>query len=143
MIQDKKSGVRSQKSGEKGFTLIETIITLVVLSIAAVGVISVFTVGIKGSSNPLVVEQAVQLAQGEMDQVMGERAASGVGGINAACVTPMLTGFNCSRTLCYVSSGNLNDISACGTATSYRHITVTVDNALIGSVSVDTIVANY
>jgi len=51
-MQKIKSGVMSQELGEGGFTLIETIITLVVLSIAAVGVLSVFTSGMKGSAIP-------------------------------------------------------------------------------------------
>ncbi len=95
-----------------GFTLIETIITLVVLSIAAVGVLSVFTVGIRGSANPLVVEQAVQLAQGEMDTRSSGRkggkrvwaATLAIG--NPACQSTMIAGFNCSRSISYVNSAH-------------------------------------
>lgn len=146
MTQNGKSGVWSQKSEKNGFTLIETIITLVVLSIAAVGVLSVFTVGIRGSANPLVVEQAVQLAQGEMDQVLGEKVANGFGAAtlaigNPACQSTMIAGFNCSRSISYVNSGALN--TSVGGPTDYKHVTVTIAQPLIGSVSMETIMTNY
>ena len=144
----------------KGFTLIETIITLVVLSIAAVGVLSVFTVGIKGSANPLVVEQAVQLAQEKMDTIIGDRmnapptGTRGFGWIvpgnyNASpgVAVPGFSGFTRSESIYCVTAADLNtSIGApggAGCASGYTHVTVTVANALIGSVSVETIVTNY
>jgi prepilin-type N-terminal cleavage/methylation domain-containing protein len=132
-------------ASQGGFSLIEVIITLVILSIAAVGVLSVFSTSMKSSANPLVLNQAIQLAQGEMDQVQGEKAAMGFSGIGAACATTMPPGlgFTCSRTICFVPAGNLNSSSACGSITSYKHITVKIQQAEIGSVSLDTIVSNY
>ncbi len=151
--RSQESEVRGQKSevGTGGFTLIEIIITLVVLSIAAVGVLSVFTAGIKGSANPLIVDQATQLAQGELDAVIGIKAKSGfsaaalTAGTGQVCNTnaAMLAGFTCSLDICYVPAGNLNDTSNCGTATNYKHVTVTITQAAIGSVVLDTLVANY
>jgi len=132
-----------------GFTLIEIIITLVVLSIAAVGVLSVFTTGIRGSANPLVLDQAVQLAQGESDAVTGIKQASGFSavalatGTGQACKTSMIAGFNCSLDICYVPAGNLNDTSNCGVATNYKHITATITQTAIGSIKLETVLANY
>jgi len=128
----------------KGFTLIETIITLVVLSIAIVGVLSVFTTGMKGSANPLIISQATQFAQGEMDQVFGEKAGAGGFGsiVSGGCVVT-LPGFNCSRTVCYVSTADLNSTAACGVVTNYKHVTVTVTHPTIGNVSVESLVTNY
>jgi prepilin-type N-terminal cleavage/methylation domain-containing protein len=145
MQRAEDGGLRANKSAG-GFTLIETVITLVVLSIAAVGVLSVFTTGIKGSANPLLVDQATHLAQGEMEQVLGEKLANGFTGVGSSCITTMLPGFTCGRTICYVSPtlpNGLNDTSACGTVTNYKHITVTISQAVIGSVSVETVVTNY
>ena len=59
------------KNDQDGFTLIEIIITLVVLSIAVVGVLSVFTTAIKGSANPVVLNRAIALAQEKMDTIIG------------------------------------------------------------------------
>jgi prepilin-type N-terminal cleavage/methylation domain-containing protein len=133
------------KLGSKGFTLIEIVMTLIVLSIAAVGVLSVFSVGITGRANPLILNQAVHLAQGEMDKVAGDRVLAGGFGTIATggCFSTMLAGFGCSRTVCYVPSANLNDISACGTPTNFKHVTVTITQPTIENVSMDTIIANY
>ena len=143
MIQNKISGARSQKSGKNGFTLIETIITLVVLSIAVVGVLSVFTSGIKGSANPLLLSQATQFAQGEMDQIFGEKMVPGGFGsiVTGGCVlTQPDPGFTCTRTVCFVT---LADLNTCGAPTNYKHVTVTVNHPVIGSVSVDSLITDY
>lgn len=153
MIVMKKSGVRSPVPGEGGFTLIETVITLIVLSIAVIGVLSVFTTGIQGSADPLLVDQAVQLAQGEMDRNIGEKIANTFNSPNlAANIAPvaclssaafLLPGFTCGRTVCFVPASNLNDISNCTSATNYKHVTVTITQAAIGTVTMDTVVTNY
>lgn len=148
MIQNKNSGARIQESGERGFTLIETIITLVVLSLAAVGVLSVYTSGMKGSVDPLLISQATQLAQGEMDQIFGERAANGFGAAtlatgNPPCQSTMTldSSFTCSRTIFFVDPAvDLNTPSA---ATDYKHVTVTITQPVIGTVVVDSLITNY
>ncbi|HTG02009.1 MAG TPA: type II secretion system protein [Nitrospirota bacterium] len=135
----------SSKAAAGGFSLIETIITLVVISIAAVGVMSVFSVGMGGSSSPLLLSQATQLAQGEMDQVLGEKAASGFAsiatGTGLPCVSNMLAGFTCSRSAYYVNAGALN--TPAGVATDYLHVTVTITQPTVNSVSLDTVIAKY
>jgi prepilin-type N-terminal cleavage/methylation domain-containing protein len=139
---DKKAG---------GFTLIETVITLVVLSIAVVGVLSVFTTGMRGSANPLIVDQAVQLAQEKMDTIVGDRINAGRG---FSYIIPAsygadvpVTGFNRSVNVFCVTSADLNTNAgapgASGCASGYTHVTVIVSNAAMGSVSLDTVVTNY
>ncbi len=148
MQRAEDSGLRANKN-TGGFTLIETIITLVVLSIAAVGVLSVFTTGMRGSANPVVVDQATELAQGELDAVIGIKNANGFSaaalntGTGQGCNTAMLTGFNCSLDICYVASGSLDNTGACNTATNYKRVAVTITNAAIGNVTAVTLLANY
>jgi prepilin-type N-terminal cleavage/methylation domain-containing protein len=127
----------------KGFTLIETIITLVVLSIAAVGVLSVYTNGMKGSANPLILSQATQLAQGEMDNIMGQKTANGFGSIvtSPTCSTT-LAGFTCNRNVFYVDPTIDLNTQQLG-PTNYKHVTVTVTQPIIGNVSVDSIITYY
>lgn len=145
---------------QAGFTLIETIITLIVLSIAAVGVLSVFTAGIKGSANPLIINQAVSLAQEKMDIIIGDRQnpARGYAWIAAADYNtnplkympenpvPGFANFNRSVTIFCVDAGTLNTDNGqpfpC-VSSGYAHVTVTVTHALIGDVALDTLVTNY
>jgi prepilin-type N-terminal cleavage/methylation domain-containing protein len=130
-----------------GFTLIETVITLVVLSIAAVGVLSVFTVGIKGSANPGLVSQATHLAQEKMDEAVALKKSGGfdaVVSVAAGPFVPAVPGFTWSRTVFCVNAGSLNtNIGAPPCATGYAHVTVTVTNATIGNLNLDGLVANY
>ena len=135
---------RARRS-QGGFSLIELIITLVVLSLAMVGVLAVFSLGVGHSADPLVVGQATQLAQGELDAVLGEKAANG---FNAATLLPAYTtcnstipaGFTCTRTICFVPAANLN---ACGGATSYKRVAATVTNAAGGSIVAVTLLTSY
>jgi len=129
----------------KGFTLIEVIMTLVVLSIAAVGVLSVFTAGMKGSADPLIINQAISLAQGEMDVIMSVKKqvngfttiGTGVGG----CTSTMLAGFTCARNIYFVNAGALN--TSVGGPTDYKHVTVTITASVVGDVVLDGLVTNY
>jgi prepilin-type N-terminal cleavage/methylation domain-containing protein len=140
------------KMNKGGFTLIETIITLVVLSIAAVGVLSVFTTGIKGSASPSLVGQATQLAQEKMDMIIGDRmnTARGFNYIipgNYAAENPItgFAGFNRSVAIICVNAGTLNADNGAPPpcASGYTHVTVTVSNTTIGTVTVDGLVTNY
>jgi len=153
MIRDRKTGVGSRGSGEGGFSLIEIIITLVVLSIAAVGVLSVFTTGTKGSVDPLILNQVTSLAQEKVDIIMGDRAnpARGYAWITAA-VNPYgaenpVTGFSAfNRSVnifCVTSADLTTSTGAPPCASGYAHITVTVTNTTIGSVAVDGLVTDY
>jgi MSHA pilin protein MshD len=145
-MQEKENRRQTSETKMGGFSLIELIVTLVVLSIAAVGVLSVFTVGIKGSADRLILNQATQLAQGEVDQVLGEKRANGFAAIATGnplpCNSTMLAGFACSRNIYDVDPGDLNNPAA-APPTNYKHVTVTITQPVIGSVSMDTIIANY
>ncbi len=134
-----------------GFSLIEVIITLVVLSIAAVGVLSVFTTGMTGSADPLFQNQATHLVQEKMDRIIGDRMnpARGYAYINPAnypAETPVagFPAFNRSVAVFCVTAADLNTSTGappCGSG--YTHVTVTVTNSVIGNVTAETVVANY
>ena len=129
----------------KGFTLIEIIITMVVLSIAAVGVLSVFTAGIKRSADPLILNQAIALAQERMDAAVALKKS---GGYNAVVtINPGVPAFpapfnvfSWTQTVTCVAA-DLVTPAAC--TVGYKIVTVTVTHAVIGSVSLDTLVTNY
>ena len=147
MMRAKGSGVRSRGSGDGGFTLIETIITLIVLSIAAVGVFSVFTAGLMGSSDPLILEQAVQLAQEKMEDTIALRKSDGFNAVvpNAGGPFPApYATFSWARAVVCVTALDVNtSTGAPPCASGYARVTVTVTNALIGNAALDTLVTNY
>lgn len=53
-----------------GFTLIEIIVTLVVLGIAAVALLSVFTSNVRGSADPVIQQQAITIAEAYMEEIL-------------------------------------------------------------------------
>jgi MSHA pilin protein MshD len=54
----------------QGFTLIELIVFIMIVSVAVAGVLSVLTVAAKSSSDPLRVKQANIIAQNLLDEVL-------------------------------------------------------------------------
>jgi len=135
------------RAGKKqaGFTLIETIITLIVLSIAAIGVLSVFTAGMKGSANPLILNQAISLAQERMDSAIALKKS---GGYNAVVtinpgVPAFAAPFNVFSWTQIVTCVAADLVTPAACTSGYRIVTVTVTHALIGDVALDTLVTNY
>jgi MSHA pilin protein MshD len=53
-----------------GFTLIEMIITIVVISVGLSGVLLAFQVVVKSSADPLVTKQLMSIAEAQMEGVM-------------------------------------------------------------------------
>jgi prepilin-type N-terminal cleavage/methylation domain-containing protein len=134
----------------KGFTLIEIIITLVVLSIAAVGVLSVFTTGIRESADPLVLNQAIALAQEKMDETIALKKSGGFGAVVSVAsgpFVPVVAGFTWSRTVnCVTAANNLapSGIPPCPPAVAnYALVTVTVTSIVTGNVNVVSLLTNY
>ncbi|MDJ0778485.1 MAG: type II secretion system protein [Gammaproteobacteria bacterium] len=55
---------------QAAFTLIEIIVTLVVVGIAAVALLGVFTSNVRGSADPLIQQQAITIAEAYMEEIM-------------------------------------------------------------------------
>lgn len=60
------------KKNKKGFTLVEILIALVILSMGIAMLITMFTVGLKGVIANQVRTQATNLAQDLMDEIIGK-----------------------------------------------------------------------
>lgn len=71
----------------RGFTLVEMVVAIVVLSVGLSGVLMAFQVSQRGSADPLVQRQLLALAQGMLDEVLAHPYASG----------PNLAGGGCER----------------------------------------------
>lgn len=59
---------------KSGFTLIELIIFIVVLSVGIVGILLPIATSIRNSADPLVARQMVLIADSLMDEIMGKDA---------------------------------------------------------------------
>ncbi len=126
-----------------GFSLIEIIITLVVLSIAAVGVLSVFTTGMKGSADPLILNQATALAQEKVDEAIALKKSGGYAAVLAdpgAAFAAPYGAFTWAKAVTCVAA-DLVTPAAC--TVGYKIVTVTVTHAVIGSVNLVTLVTDY
>lgn len=136
-------------TSEQGFTLIEIVVFIVVLGFLS-AVLIPMTVSLRGSPQAPITQKAVALAQAELEQAVAQKRASGFAAVavgnpvGAGCFTPMLPGFTCSRAVCYVPAGNLNDTSACTTtATNYKRVQATINHTAVGNVVAVTLLTNY
>ena len=139
-----------------GFSLIETIIVIVIIGIAAIGVLSVFITGMRGAADPLITIQVIELAQEKMDIVIGDRQNTARG--YSYATTPAnypaespVSGFASFNRSVAIACVTIADFNAAGSApapscvgvTNYARVTVTVTHAVIGSITTVTLLTNY
>lgn len=130
------------RKSQGGFTLIETIITLIVLSIAVVGVLSVFTVGLKGSTDPLILNQALALAQEKMEEAVALRQSGGFAAVTT--INPGAPAFPAPYDTYGWSRALDCDPAFVPCPAQYQRVTITVSwNAGADSVGLATLIANY
>lgn len=55
---------------QSAFTLIEIIVTIVLISISATAIMSVFTSTVRSSANPMILQQAVSIAEAYMEEIL-------------------------------------------------------------------------
>ncbi len=157
MIKNLKLKIKNKiLQNQKGFSLIEAIIVIIVVSIGAIGVLTVFITGMKGAGEPLVTIQAVELGQEKLDIVIGDRQNSARGytyatnPANYTAENPVtgFTSFNRSIAIACVTTADFNAAGSapapsCVGVTNYARVTVTVTHAAIGSTTTVTLLTNY
>ena len=144
------SGAKNRKvliPHSKGFTLIETIITLVILSLAAVGVLAVFSFGIGESADPSLRNQAIGLLQEKMDNVAALRQSGGFDAVVAdpgAAFPAPFGAFSWARTAVCVTQADVDTATgAPPCASGYARATVTISWGGVNAVSASTLVTEY
>ena len=131
----------------QGFTLIEVVITIVLLAIITSGIMAMFTTFSQSNGDPSVITQATELAQEKLDQIIADKNNT-VSGFNyvvnasypAENPVAGFTGFNRSVNIIFVNTGTLNNTA--GGITNYKNITVTVSSKA-GSVTTSTLLGSY
>lgn len=58
---------------QRGFSLVELILAIVIISVAVGGVMLVFVVAFTHSANPMQQQQAVAIAEGYLDEILARR----------------------------------------------------------------------
>lgn len=125
----------------KGFTLIETIIAIVVIGIMFFGLSSVFTGVFTSVTRDESMTIAVMLMRQEMERVVG----LGFGNIvNEHKDSPVTFGGNYNNYLWQVRVDPVPVSIADDTGmVEYKQVEVRVSNAISGDLSLTTIVSNY
>jgi Tfp pilus assembly protein PilV len=116
--------VNTGPQGERGFTLLETVIAFMVLMIASLGVVSVFMYSVNynaGGSNRL---QAIAIAQQQLEQLRAAKFNAPVGGV--------------SKTDAVLAAGTTTSTVTGSDGRSYTLVTVIDDNVSTTGVQTDT-----
>lgn len=73
---------------QRGFTLIELIMFIVIVGVGVAGVLSVFTTSVKNSADPMVRKQALAIAESLLEEILLKEFKDPNGGTNgvSACV---------------------------------------------------------
>ena len=73
---------------QRGLTLIELIVFIVIVSVALAGVLAVFNGAVWHSADPMIRKQALAVAEAMLDEILGKEYLNDTAGDNAA--TPAL-----------------------------------------------------
>ena len=95
-----------------GFTLIELIVFIVIVSVALAGVLAVYNVVVKGSADPVREKQAVAAAESLLEEVMHKQFANPASGGYTPTTCPALDA-GCNRLL-FDDVGDYNGYSTTG-----------------------------
>lgn len=142
--------------GDRGLTLIETILAIVIISIALTAFMTLYATGMRDSATPELVVTATNLAQQKMDEVAGIKRASGYAAVVDSTDSVTVNSITFNRYICATevlstaldpAESNLcsNPCSAdTGAGSGYKRVTVAVCwNGGNDSVMVKDLFTNY
>jgi Tfp pilus assembly protein PilE len=122
---------------ERGFTFIELIMIIVIVGIAVVPLIQMFTTSLKGSADTEATSIAIELAQDKMEETkqLGFAATSSTSGTFAS----PFTAYSYQVTVGYADQ-NFNNS---GSPTNYKKVEVKVTHTSGTSTTLTTVVSNH
>ena len=86
------SCTRAALSSQRGFTLIELIIFIVVVAAGMAGILSVMNTVVKSSADPMIRKQAIAIAESLLEEVLLKEYSSPSGGTNVGAVCAAASG---------------------------------------------------
>jgi len=116
------------RRGERGFTLIETMVSLVLMMIAGLGAASLFMYAIRNNSGAADRAAAIAIAQQRMERLrsVGYTDASLNSGTTNTVVTSAGRNYRVQTIICMAA--------ACGGSATMKHITIKVTPTSAGTV---------
>jgi type II secretory pathway pseudopilin PulG len=127
--------------GNKGFTLIEIIVLIVLAGIIIPVIVVPFATGIRGSGKPEMVTTAMYLAHQKMEELMKfdySRAPDLTPG-TYTLPAPPISGYTWQWVISYVN----NSFGASGSDVGYKMIQVTVTDPQSSTYNVYSVVTNF
>ncbi len=148
---------KHNKLRDAGFTLIEIITTIVILSVAATAIMSMFTNTIRSSANPMIQQQAISVAEAYMEEILLKSFSDpdGIGGESRANFDDVLdyNGLNDNGARDHSDNpiSDLDDYTVTVTVSTLNlngianalHIRVSVDHTVLDSITIDSFRTDY
>ena len=127
-------------NNQRGFTLIEAVVVILILSIAAVAVLGQFTQASKAWSVDEDLQIATQLVQERMEEVLAQRRASGYAVVAVGTVNDTLSGSYAA----YARTVAISSVSGAPCpAASCKQVVVTVSRGGSDLASATLLLASY
>ncbi len=127
---------------QQGVSLVELVIFIAVLSVAVAGITLVLTTVLLQSPITGQISEALSLAQGRMEVVLGERQLTGYAGLSDPCASGSPPAV-CASTLTGYTFNTTFTPTTINTDNHYTMVTVTVTGAGDTKVVLKSLVADY
>ncbi len=136
-----------QKRSRHGFSFIEALFAMLILSFGFVGILSLYSFMNANTENDEIKLVASKLASEKIEEVLANKANLGYSNVNTGTSTDLISYDNLSYSrqtdINYVDSSDLKTIS--GSDTGFKRIDVTVNwsNGSSQNVSVMSLISNH
>lgn len=125
----------------EGFSIIELVISIVVVSICIIPISLLYQEAMRGSIETNVLTVANALAEGELEENL-QLGFSGVSDVASTAFSEPFDDYSYQVTVHYVNASDL-ETSVDPTVTDYRTVEVQVSHDAIGTISSKSLLTNY
>ncbi len=126
-----------------GFSLLELVITIMLLSVAIPGIVEMYNTALTNSHTSEIITTAELLAAEQIEIILAHKAGSGAGYGYGSITQARYANVNPAAPFGeYTRSVTVQTVNP-GAAYEYKLITVTVDNSLINPVTLTTFIMDH
>ena len=138
--------VKTLRRRLRAFTLVELIVLIVIMGIAAFALLNTFRETLPRSPSPSQLTQAAHCAQERMELILGRRVALGTLGFNSLALDPSGAATCPGNPALNVNVVGVNPVAPWavdGNTNRYRLVTVTVASGGVQLAEQNAVIANY